>query len=155
MKRPISSYILIFLLLFQLLGAIPSGFSLVVDPSGKTLGLPLDLLEQSPFTDYRIPGLFLFIALGLFPGFIFWGLIARPGIKWTPKLNLEKEYHWSLSFSYYLGILLVLWINMQLLFGIAFHILHFMYSVLGVLIIIFSQWPSTKRYYSVGWTPNG
>lgn len=149
MKKSISSYILIFLVLFQFVGAIPSGFSMIIDPSGGGMGIPLYLLEQSPFSNYLIPGLFLFIVLGLFPALAFYGLIKKPKIKWLEKLNPYKEYHWAWAFSYYIGIILVLWINSQLIFKIGFDVLHFLYSVLGICIIVFTHLPSTKKDYKI------
>lgn len=149
MKKSISSYILIFLVLFQFVGAIPYGFSMVIDPSGQSIGIPIYLLEQSPFSNFLIPGLFLFVVLGLFPALTFYGLIKKPKIKCLEKLNLYREYHWAWTFSYYVGILLVLWINSQLIFKIEFDVLHFLYSVLGICIIVFTHLPSTKKDYKI------
>ena len=50
-------------------------------------------------------------------------------------------------FSYYLGVLLVLWINVQLYFIKSWDILHFVYSMLGVLIIVVTHLPRTKQDY--------
>lgn len=149
MKKSITSYILIFLILFQFVGAIPSGFSMIIDPSGHSIGIPIYLLERSPFPNFLIPGLFLFIVLGLFPALTFYGLIKKPKIKCLEKLNLYREYHWAWTFSYYVGIILVLWINSQLIFKIEFDVLHFLYSVLGICIIVFTHFPSTKKDYKI------
>ena len=149
MKKPISTYILIFLVFFQFIGAVPSGLSMVIDPSGKSLGIPLYLLEQSPFINFLIPGLFLFIVLGLFPGLIIFGLIKKPLLSWAQKLNLDRKVHWSCTFSCYLGIILILWIITQLVFDMGFHILHFVYLTIGVLMVVLSQWPSNKKYYQI------
>ena len=39
----------------------------MLGPSGELLGLPLSVLEDSPFETYFVPGLILFCALGLGP----------------------------------------------------------------------------------------
>ena len=148
-KRPVSSIVLILLMLFQALSAIPTGFCMTMDPSGAGIGLPNYLLEQSPFSNFLIPGLFLGIVLGVFPVIILYGLITRKDFWKLNRINLYKKHHWALGYSYYLGILLIVWINMQLYFGIGFHILHFVYSILGLLIIVFSQLPGVKRYYLI------
>lgn len=145
MKRSISSYLLIMLVFIQMISALPAGLSLITDPSGTNLGLPIELLQPTPFHDFLIPGLFLFIFLGLFPALIFYGLIKKPIFKSLEKFNLYKDYHWSWTFSYYLGLILILWINMQLYFIREFSILHFVYSILGILIILIAHLPSTKR----------
>jgi len=105
------------------------------------------LLEHSPFPDFLIPGLFLFIFLGLFPALVFYGLIKRPIFRTLEKLNMFKDYHWSWTYAYYLGVLLILWINMELFFVKEFDMLHFVYSLLGVLIVFITHLPSTKRDY--------
>jgi len=55
MKRSLSSYFLFFLVFFQAVSAIPAGFSLIFDPSGKSIGLPIEMLEPSPFPNFFIP----------------------------------------------------------------------------------------------------
>ena len=147
MKRSITSYLLVILVFIQMISALPAGLSLIIDPSGMGIGLPLKLLEHSPFPDFLIPGLFLFIFLGLLPALVFYGLIKRPIFRALEKLNMFKDYHWSWTYAYYIGVLLILWINMQLFFVKEFGMLHFVYSMLGVLIVFITHLPGTKRDY--------
>lgn len=149
MKRSLSSYLLIILVCFQMISAIPAGLVMIFDPTGATLGVPLTMLEPSPFSNFLIPGLFLFFILGIFPVLIFYGLLKKPDFTLVDRLNLYQDQHWSWTFSYYLGLLLVLWINMQLYFIKDWGILHFVYSMLGVLIIVVTHLPSVKRYYEM------
>lgn len=65
--RPLALYALMLGLVFLGLGGIAGGYSLVLDPTGEGLGLPLSALDGSPFTDYLLPGLALLVLLGLFP----------------------------------------------------------------------------------------
>ncbi|MBC1421274.1 hypothetical protein [Listeria seeligeri] len=51
---------------FTAIGAIYGGLSFVFMPSGDLLSLSTGLLEGSPFVDYLIPGIFLFVFVGLF-----------------------------------------------------------------------------------------
>ena len=125
MKRSLISYFLIFLVFFQAISAIPAGLSLIFDPSGNNLGLPIELLQDAPFPNFFIPGLFLFAMLCIFPIITFYGLIKKNKFRLAQKINLYKEYHWSWTFSYYLGLLLILWINMELFFIKEFDMLHF------------------------------
>ena len=46
--------------------AVPAGLSLILEPDGSGIGLPTDILQTSPFRDYLIPGLFLFVFNGIF-----------------------------------------------------------------------------------------
>ena len=52
------------LLIFLGIGAVYGGGTLVIDPSGELLGLPLSVLNDSPFGDFMIPGLILLLFLG-------------------------------------------------------------------------------------------
>ncbi len=59
----------LFLILLALLGlgAMFGGGVLIISPSGKLFGMPLSMLENSPFNDFLIPGIILFSLLGLAP----------------------------------------------------------------------------------------
>lgn len=46
--------------------AVAGGGAMVLDPSGKSLGLSVSLLANTPFADYFIPGLLLFLCIGIF-----------------------------------------------------------------------------------------
>ncbi len=46
-------------------GALAGGLMLMLEPSGSGMGFPVELLQGSPFPDYRIPGVFLFTVNGL------------------------------------------------------------------------------------------
>ena len=137
------------LVCFQIISAVPAGFMLVSDPTGSKLGTPSNMLDGTPFTDFLIPGLFLFLVLGVFSILILYGLIKKSTLRAASKLNPYQDQHWSWTFAYYLGLLLVLWINMQLFFIKSWDILHFVYSMLGVLIIVVTHMPSVKRYYKL------
>lgn len=147
MKQKTIVYILQLLIGFQMISAIPAGFYFIYDPTGEGIGMSLTMLKGSPFYSFLIPGLFLLIVLGFFPAIILYGLISKREVPLFQKINVYKNYHWSWSFSYCLGIILIMWVNMQLLFGIGFHIFHFIYSLLGLFIIILVHLPGTKRYY--------
>lgn len=56
----------LFVLLINGFSAIYGGLSLVLDPSGSSLGMSTDLLKTSPFENFLIPGLFLFNMIGQF-----------------------------------------------------------------------------------------
>lgn len=56
---------LLFLLSFLGLGAIFGGGVLIISPSGKMFGMPLSMLDNSPFNNFLIPGIILFSLLGL------------------------------------------------------------------------------------------
>ena len=49
------------------LGALFGGAALALGPDGHLLGMKTSLLAGSPFTDYLVPGVILFLVMGVFP----------------------------------------------------------------------------------------
>lgn len=41
---------------FVAIGAIPAGYSMIVEPNGSGLGMTTEILAGSPFTNFFIPG---------------------------------------------------------------------------------------------------
>jgi hypothetical protein len=52
--------------LFIGLSAVGGGLGLVLEPNGSNLGMPLEMLKYSPFSDFLIPGIVLLILLVVF-----------------------------------------------------------------------------------------
>jgi len=50
--------------LFLALGALGGGAALMLGPHGQIIPLPLSSLAGSPFADYFVPGLVLFLVIG-------------------------------------------------------------------------------------------
>ena len=101
------------------LGALGGGFMLVRDPSGSALGLPLSLLEGSPFPDFLIPGMFLLAVNGV-------GSMIGAGLSFTRKRYAQE-------IAIVLGSILVAWIVIQVVIISSFHWLHVLYFILGVV----------------------
>lgn len=133
-KAPAGFYFLIILILFQGLSGIWGGTMLVLDPSGSLLQLPLQLLSDSPFQDYLIPGLILLILLGILPLVIVYAL-------W-------KKVSWSVSGALLIGIMLVVWIGVQILI-VGYQDnppLQALYGSVGILILITLNASSVIQY---------
>lgn len=65
MTMLVTQKVAIGLLLFTGVSAVAAGASLVADPSGGGLQMPLSLLAHSPFPDFFIPGLVLLMVIGV------------------------------------------------------------------------------------------
>ena len=65
MKKSIR-IIAVILLFFNGASAVFGGLILIIDPSGKTMQLPFEFLDHTPFNDFLIPGIILFTVNGLF-----------------------------------------------------------------------------------------
>ncbi len=93
-------YLLGTIQVFVAVGALPAGLMMIWDPTGSSLGLSLEALSNSPFDNYLIPGITLFLVNG----------IAQLG---GAILCFRKHpLHGKLGLL--LGILLMGWILVQL-----------------------------------------
>lgn len=100
------------LLLFNGTGALFGGWSFIQDPSGNDLKIPIAYLEHSPFKDFLIPGIILFIINGLFSMItLLWTALQWKHYAWLIILQGALLTGWIIiqvimlrEFSYYQGI---------------------------------------------------
>lgn len=124
-------YRLLFALhVFVGIGALVGGLAAIINPL-EPLGMPVEPLKNSPFTNYLIPGIILFAVLGL--GNIISALMFRFKLRFQGYIS--SVFSWAL----------VIWIAVQciMLNGVAF--LHVLFFIIGLIestlsmIILFEQ----------------
>ena len=94
---------------------------MVVDPMQGGMGLPLYLLEHTPFDDFLIPG----IILGFFNGIlslVFAILVAR-------------KHPYQAWFILFQGAVLSIWLITEVLMGIFYALLTIPYALVAILLI--------------------
>lgn len=134
-KRPALVKLLIACIIFQGISGLFGGLGLIIDPTGESLNIPRSWLEGSPFTNYLIPGLILFLLLGILPIYIATGFLGN------------RFFYWRLSLI--LGILLLIWIVVEIII-IGYQPnppLQLVYGILGVLIVALSLQPKVKNHF--------
>lgn len=134
-RRPILIVFLIILVIFQGVSGVFGGAGLIIDPSGKSLQIPLEWLNGSPFDNYFIPGIVLFFVLGITPLIISFGLIKRK--------------YWSWYGSLFLGFALIIWILVEIIV-IGYQAdppLQLIYGIVGVAILMLTFTRSVKNYF--------
>ena len=140
--------ILVALLLFLGLGAMGGGALLILSPSGKLIGgLPLSIVKNSPFTDFLIPGIILFLVLGLFPCLISRALVKKPANRMAEYFNFFKDMHWAWSFSIYVAFALMIWIQVETIFVGAVGWLQIFYMLYAIPIIFITLLPQVRAAY--------
>ena len=147
-SRPLSVFLLMFFVAFQALGGLYGGLTLVLDPSGDLLGLPLSVLDNAPFANFLVPGLILLFILGFFPLVITVALWRRP--KWNAVEWLERSFgeHWAWVGAGVVGVGLAIWLLVELWWvGYSFFLL--IYCLVTMLILGLTLLPSTRRYYQL------
>lgn len=148
MKSKTAKIIHISLIAFLGISAIGGGGALIISPSGKLLGgLPLSILNNSPFNDFLFPGLILFLILGILPCFTVYALIKKTKNKWAESLNFFKDMYWAWSFSIYISFALIIWLQVEMYIMQAVVWLHNFYMILAMIIIFVSLLPEVKVVY--------
>jgi hypothetical protein len=117
---------------------------LMFDPVG--LGVQTEWMAGAPFNSFVAPGLILFVFIGLLPALIAWGLLRKPEWPVMAVFNIYRDRHWAWTCSLYEGIILIVWITVQLTMVPGFW-LQPLYLGVGVLILILTLWPGVMRYY--------
>lgn len=120
--KPFLKFFSVLLLLFNGIGAVYGGYNLVTKPDGSSMQMPLTFLQHSPFQDYFIPGVLLFIANGLFSLFVCLAVL----------LNL-KNYSWLVMIQ---GAILIGWIQIQILMIKTIVHLHIIMGLTGFLLLL-------------------
>ena len=113
---------LVGLQIFIGLGAVGGGLLLILKPSGAILGLPLDILQNSPFSNYLVPGIILLLVNGL-------GSLGGAAASF-------QRYRYAGETAMALGVFLAVWIIFQVYWIADFHWVHALYLGLGLLELI-------------------
>ena len=113
----------IILLIFLGISALFGGGAFIIDPSGELIQMPLSHLEHSPFSNFLIPGLILFLFNGV-SGIVIAILAIRKYRFYTELVVLQ-------------GIVQDVWIVVQVIMIRSVSILHYACFTMGMLMIIF------------------
>jgi len=115
-------YILGSLQALTALGAIPAGLGYLLDTTGKGMGVTIELLEKSPFKSFLIPGLFLLLVNGF-------GNAAGAYLSFKKKKLAGNA-------GLILGIILSLWIIIQVMWITLSSFLQPLFLFIGIAEII-------------------
>ncbi|MFP4662386.1 MAG: hypothetical protein ACLFPF_09350 [Halanaerobiales bacterium] len=88
----------------------------------EPMGMSVDALKYSPFSNFLIPGLFLLIVLG------FGNMIVA--------YLIHKQSSYRAYASFIQGWILVCWIVIQCIMLYTINILHVIYFLLGLIMVI-------------------
>ncbi len=110
------------LLLLNGIGALYGGINLILHRDGSSIQLSPHWLLHSPFTDYLIPGIILFVANGLLSISAFTALI----------MQLKNYAYFVLA----QGAILTGWIVIQMYLIQTVHPLHLILGCMGLTLII-------------------
>jgi hypothetical protein len=107
------------ILCFVGIGALFGGTLGITDPYGTAFGMPTDVLKTGPFTNFFIPGLFLFFGIGV--GHLITFIFVKRKLK----------FHVYMSGG--VGCILMSWILIQCYILNAINILHVLFFLIGLV----------------------
>lgn len=100
------------------------GVILITDPSGNTLGLSTNLLKETPFNNYMLPGILLVASVSSINLLAVFHSMERD----------DKRYNWSMAG----GIAMSVWTIIQMAWLQSAHWINMMFLMIGFFIIILS-----------------
>lgn len=110
------------LLLFNGIGALYGGWNLMMHPDGSSIELTPAWLLHTPFNNYFIPGMVLFVANGLFSLVAFAAMVFK-----------HRFYPWLIMAQ---GAILAGWIVIQMLLIQTVYFLHYVMGGTGITLLI-------------------
>ncbi len=117
--------LLFILLSFIAVTATLSGLLMISKPDGGLINLSPSLLDGTPFKNFLVPGILLAVIVGGA------NLLA---VVFNMQLH-PNRYYWAMAG----GIIISGWIVMQMILINAVYWLHFLYLVIGIIIILLAH----------------
>lgn len=120
--KKVAFFTTLLLLLLNGTGAVYGGYNLITDPSGGNLHMPLSFLQHSPFQNYLIPGIILFLVNGVLSFLVITALLVK-----------HRQAHRLVILQ---GALLAGWIAIQIIMLQTFYPpMHLPFFMIGVLLV--------------------
>jgi len=120
---------------------------LILSPSGRLMGMPLNMLHSSPFSNFLIPGIILFILLGCLPIILIYALILKPKWRFPEYFNFFNDMQWAWSYTVYISFALIIWIQTEMTYLKAVHWSHSRYMGIAILILFVTLLPQLRLLY--------
>jgi len=146
-RRPGAVSALIVIELISSIVAIACGLAFMTDPSGKPVGVNVDMLEDTPIGDYTLVGILLFAGYGIIPLFISWGLITKKHWRVADLLTRWPPRHWAWTGALIIAVIEILWMILEIPFIGVFPVT-VVWAVIqvGIIGILYSK--TVKDFYA-------
>jgi hypothetical protein len=112
----------IILLFINGISGLAGSYSLIADPSGKDVRMPIELLAGSPFSNFLIPGLVLLVFIGVS------SLIVA-------YFTIGQYKHYPLLLIYQ-GITVWIWLSVQIAVIKTLDPLQLVYGLIGLGLVL-------------------
>jgi hypothetical protein len=132
---------------FLSLNGLGGGVVFILEPDGSMMGMSTDWLVRTPFTNFLILGICLFLLNGVFPLIALIGLITKKDNRLFNSLNVLKDKHWAWTFTLYSGIITISWIIVQQLIA-EYFVLQPIITAVGLINIVLALMPRVQKIYT-------
>lgn len=116
--------LLLLMIFFIAVTSLISGITLVILPDGELFGMPSDMLSNSGFDDYFIPGLLLLFTVALS------NVVAG--------VALVSEWRSKLKWTFIAGLTVTGWVVVQVLLLNTLLWIQYLYLGMGICIMLLS-----------------
>jgi hypothetical protein len=127
------------------IGGFIGGISFVADPTGDAIGARLSWLDQTPVSNFLLPGLFLLVVYGLVPWLLMCGLVWRFSPGFLRRVNGRIGYQWSWAGTIAVGSVLMIWIVYEFTVLPERMVLQPILLAVGALMVAIPLLPSMRR----------
>jgi len=111
--------------------ALLGGAALAIDPSGQSMSLNMEGLAGTMFDDYRVPGIILFLVIGVLSLSV--AVLTIGNAKNYPVL------------IFYQGVILTGWIMTQIYLLPETHYMQIVYGLFGIMLMLLGSYLLLKR----------
>lgn len=148
-RRPAAAWFEVGLLAFLSLGGFVGGLAFVFDPTGRSIGARLTWLDETPVSDFLLPGLFLLVVFAIGSAVLIAGLLWRPAPGALRRIDVVLRHHWAWIGTIAMGATLVAWILYEFTIFQDRMVLQPILLGIGVAMVALCASPSLRRYAAV------
>jgi len=111
--------------------ALFGGAALILDPSGQSMKLQIEALSGTMFTDYRAPGIILFLAIGVLSSSV-------------AVLTLADDRNYPILI-FCQGLILGCWIMIQIYLLPSTHFMQIIYGIFSLMLMLLGSYLIEKK----------
>ncbi|GGK78312.1 hypothetical protein [Mangrovihabitans endophyticus] len=136
--------VLAFLGVTAVLGGVELAFGLWISEPP-----PADWLDAIPLIDgWVLPGLVLAVGFGLGSLVAAYGMLRRPRTAWLAPVQRLTGHHWSWTMTIGLGLGMIAWIGLEIVYLPARSWLEALYGAVGLALVLMPALPPVGRHLS-------
>jgi hypothetical protein len=78
---------------------------------------------------------------------LIFALLMKPESKIADRVNIFKDMHWSWSICIYIALILIIWLQLEMMFIHSVHWSHTFYMFYAIVILLIALLPQIRNFY--------